>query len=120
VPGTGISGSVRADYTGAPLYNAPAGYFINPAAVTAPVAGQWGNAGRDSIVGPGQFSMSAQMARSFRLNDRFNLATTINATNPLNHVVVTQVNNIITSQQFGLASAVNAMRTVNLNLRLTF
>ena len=48
--------SIRPDYTGAPLYAAPAGLFLNPAAYTAP-PGQWGNAGRNSITGPAQFTL---------------------------------------------------------------
>ena len=31
--GTGVTGSIRPDYTGAPLYDAPAGLFLNPPAV---------------------------------------------------------------------------------------
>jgi len=38
-----------------PLYSAPAGLFLNPAAYTNPKPGHWGNAGRGSITGPGQF-----------------------------------------------------------------
>jgi len=120
IPGTGIPGIVRADYTGAPLYDGPAGYFINPAAVTAPAQVQWGDAGRDSITGPGQFSMNASMARAFRLTDRFTLNLRFDTTNPLNHVVVTQVNTMITNPLFGLPQAVNAMRNVATTLRLTF
>jgi hypothetical protein len=120
IPGTGIPGIVRADYTGAPLYDGPAGYFINPAAVTAPAQGQWGDAGRDSITGPSQFSMNASMARAFRLTDRFALNVRFDATNPLNHVVVTQVNTTITNPLFGLPQLVNPMRTVTTTLRLTF
>ncbi len=33
------------DYTGAPLYAAPAGLFLNPAAYTAPLAGPMGQCG---------------------------------------------------------------------------
>ena len=119
-PGTGINGTVRADYTGLPLYAAPAGYFLNPAAVAAPLPGQWGNAGVDSMRAPAQFSMSASMQRSFRLNDRFTLSTRIDANNPLNHVAVTGINTTVTSRQFGWPSAVNGMRTVSTTLRLTF
>ena len=36
IPGTGIPGNLRASYTGAPLYEAPEGYFLNPAAVAVP------------------------------------------------------------------------------------
>ena len=119
-PGTGVPCSVRADYTGASLYNAPVGYFLNPAAVTAPPAGQWGNAGRDSMTGPRQFSMSASMARAFRVSDRLTLNLRIDAANPLNHVVVTQLNSTVTNPLFGLPAAVNGMRSVITSLRATF
>ncbi len=121
VPGTGIPGNVRAGFTGVPLYNSPAGYYLNPAAVTAPAPGQWGNAGVDSMTGPGQFSLSGSMSRAFRLTEQFTLNTRIDASNPLNQVVVTQVGTTITNPQlFGYPSAVNAMRTVRLTMRLTF
>ena len=119
-PGTGIPCSVRANYTGASLYDAPVGDFLNPAAVTTARPGQWGNAGRDSMTGPGQFSMSASMSRAFRLNDRFTLNLRIDASNPLNHVVVTQLNTTVTNQLFGLPLAVNPMRTLTATMRLTF
>jgi len=119
-PGTGIPCSVRADYTGASLYNAPVGYFLNPAAVTAPPVGAWGNAGRDSMTGPRQFSMSASMARAFRISDRLTLNLRIDAMNPLNHVVVTQLNTTVTNPLFGLPAAVNGMRGITTSLRATF
>ena len=55
VAGTGITGTIRPNYTGASVNAAPAGFFLNPAAYTAPAPGQWGDAGRDSITGPAQF-----------------------------------------------------------------
>ena len=60
------------------------------------------------------------MQRSFRLGDRFTLNARIDANNPLNHVVVTGINTIITSPQFGYPSQVNGMRTVTTTMRLTF
>jgi hypothetical protein len=112
--------SLRGSYTGADIYAATPGHVLNPAAVTTPVAGQWGNAGIDSITGPAQFSMNASMQRSFRLSDRFTLSLTINANNPLNHVIFTGWNTLITSPQFGTISAANQMRSVTTNMRLTF
>ena len=111
---------MRAQYTDAPLYAAPDGYYLNPAAVTAPLPGQWGNAGIRSMRGPAQFSTGASMQRSFRVNDRFTLNARIDASNPLNHVVVTGVNAIVTSPQFGWPSQVSGMRTVTTTMRLTF
>ena len=52
VEGTGVTGTIRPDYTGAPLYAAPGGLYLNPAAYAPPLPGQWGNAGRNSITGP--------------------------------------------------------------------
>ena len=105
---------------GAPLYSAPSGLFLNPAAYAAPPAGQWGNAGRDSIIGPTQFSLSTSMGRTFRLNSRFNLDLRVDSTNFLNHVTYTGWDTTTTSAQFGLPTAASAMRSLQTTLRLRF
>ena len=120
VPGTGITGSIRPDYTGAPLYAAPAGLFLNPAAYSAPLPGQWGNAGRNSIIGPMEFTLNASLARTFRLHGRFNLDLRMDATNLLNHVTFTSWNTIVNSTQFGEPTTANAMRSMQTTLRLRF
>jgi len=120
VPGTGVTGSIRPDATGAPLYAAPSGLFLNPAAYTAPSRGQWGNAGRDSIIGPDQFALNVSMGRTFRLKGRFNLDLRLDSTNFLNHVTYTSWNTTFASTQFGLPAAANAMRSMQSSLRLRF
>ena len=102
------------------LYSAPSGLFLNPAAYIAPLPGQWGNAARDSITGPSQFSLNASLSRTFRLNDRFNADLRFNATNLLNHVNFTSWNINVNSAQFGLPTAANAMRVVQASLRVRF
>jgi cell division septation protein DedD len=120
VPGTGMTGIIRPDSTGAPLYAAPSGLFLNPAAYTAPLAGQWGNAGRDSIIGPSQFSLGTSMARTFRLNSRFNLDLRVDSTNFLNHPTFTSWYTTVTTAQFGLPTTANGMRSLQTTLRLSF
>jgi hypothetical protein len=120
VNGTGYSGSIRPNYTGAPLYAAPAGLNLNPEAFTAPASGQWGNAGRNSIIGPAQFGVNTSMARTFRLGDRFNADLQINATNALNHVTFPSWNTTVGSNTFGLPASANAMRSVQTALRVRF
>lgn len=120
VSGTGITGSIRPDYTGAPLYSATGGRNLNPAAYTAPLAGQWGNAGRNSITGPAQFNVNASMARTFRVTDRWNADLRFDATNVLNHVTYPNWVTTVTSTQFGLPLSANAMRALQLTLRLRF
>jgi hypothetical protein len=120
VAGTGVTGSIRPDYTGAPLYHAPAGLFLNPAAYTAPAPGYWGNAGRNSITGPSQFTLNGSVSRTFRMGDRLNLDFRLEALNALNHPVFPSWNTMVTSTQFGLPNPANSMRTVRTVARLRF
>jgi trimeric autotransporter adhesin len=119
VPGTGVTGALRPDITGASLYAAPPGLRLNPAAFTAPAAGQWGNAGRDSLMGPSEFNLDASMVRTFRV-ERYYLDFGVTATNVLNHVTFTIWDTTVNSAQFGLPVAANQMRTMQTTLRLRF
>jgi hypothetical protein len=124
VTGTGVTGSIRPKLTGAPIYAAPAGFHLNAAAYTAPAAGEWGDAGRNSIRGPSQFTFNASLQRSFRLKDRYNLDLRVDSTNLLNHVVFTNwnatLNPSLSNPLFGLPTAANAMRSLQTTLRLRF
>lgn len=120
VPGTGVTGTIRPDLTGAPIGKASAGYFLNVAAFTAPAAGQWGTARRDSITGPSQFSLDASMSRTFRLRAPFNFDLRIDATNVLNHGAFTEWNTIVNSTTFGLPATTNPMRRLQITGRLRF
>jgi hypothetical protein len=132
VPNTGVTGSIRPNLTGAPIYTAPSGLHLNPAAYTAPAAGQWGDAGRNSITGPDQFTFNFSLARSFRLKDRYNLDLRVDSTNLLNHVVFTSWNTTLnptsnpglspaaSSPLFGLPASANAMRSLQTTMRLRF
>jgi len=120
VPGTAITGSTRPNVTGAPLYVSASGGFLNPAAFATPAAGQWGNAGRNTITGPGQFGLNASISRTFRVNERISMDLTVNATNVLNHVTFPRWNTTVNSSQFGLPTSANAMRAVQPSLRVRF
>ncbi|MGC1649178.1 MAG: TonB-dependent receptor, partial [Candidatus Sulfotelmatobacter sp.] len=120
VPGTGFTGTIRPDSTGASIYASPAGVHLNAAAYTAPLPGQWGTAGRNSITGPDQFSLDGSLVRSFRPSSRFYVDLRVDATNLLNHGVFTAWNTTVNSTQFGLPVAANAMRSLEASLRLRF
>ncbi|MCX6614330.1 MAG: TonB-dependent receptor, partial [Acidobacteria bacterium] len=120
VGGTGVTGSIRANYTGADPYQAPPGLFLNPAAYTAPALGQWGNAGRNTITGPGQFTTNASASRTFRWGDRLTADLRVEATNLLNHPVFPSWNTVITSAQFGLPNPAGQMRSLQTLLRVRF
>ncbi|HUN82776.1 MAG TPA: carboxypeptidase-like regulatory domain-containing protein [Terracidiphilus sp.] len=120
VPGTGFTNTIRPDLTGMSIHPAPQGYFLNDAAYSAPAAGQWGTARRNSITGPNQFSLDASLSRTFRLRSRFNLDVRMDSTNLLNHGAYTAWNTVVNSTTFGLPAAVNPMRSLQLTARLRF
>jgi hypothetical protein len=120
VSGTGVTGNIRPDLTGASVTNASHGFHLNAAAYATPQPGQWGTAGRNSITGPGQFSLNTSVARAFRLRDRYNLDFQIASTNLLNHVTYTTWYTTINSSEFGLPAAANPMRSLQTTLRLRF
>jgi hypothetical protein len=118
--GTGITGTVRADLTGLPIYGAPSGLFLNPAAFAVPAAGTWGDAGRNIITGPMQFSLNASAGRVFRLGEKHSLDLRFDSNNALNHVSYTAWNTTVGNAQFGLPTSAQAMRTMQATLRFRF
>jgi len=119
VPGTGFVGSVRGRLVG-DEDNVPDGYYLNPLAYTAPAAGEWGNAGRNSATGPQQFLLNAAVGRTFRWGERFNIDWRLDASNVLNRVIYTSVNTIVGSEQFGLPNRAAQMRKIQSTLRVRF
>jgi Carboxypeptidase regulatory-like domain len=135
VNGTGVTGTIRPDRAAGSIYAGSSGHFLNPAAFAAPQPGQWGTAGRDSIIGPGQFTFNASLARTFRVGKRYNLDIRVDSTNLLNHVVYSSWNTILNpitnpgsnsvfttdlNPLFGLPAAANAMRSMQITARLRF
>jgi hypothetical protein len=118
--GTGVTGSVRPDFTGEDVQEAPAGRHLNPESYQAPAAGHWGNAGRNSITGPSQFTFNASLGRVFRTSDRTSLDLRIDANNALNHVTFPSWNTTVGNAQFGLPLTTNAMRNVQTTVRWRF
>lgn len=116
---TNGTGSVRADATGAAV-DAGSGYF-NLAAFTLPPAGQFGNAGRNTIPGPGLVSLNAAFGRSFQFGDtRRRLEFRVEANNVLNQVNITNINSVVGSLNYGLPVSASGMRTMDAVMRFRF
>jgi len=116
--GTGYTGNARADATGLPVTSG-SGYF-NTAAFTVPPAGTFGDAGRDTIPGIPQFSLTASFFRSFRIDEKRRIEFRIDSTNPINHVNITAINTTVNSIQYGLPTGAGAMRSMTATVRLRF
>jgi len=118
--GTGITGSLRADATGLPVNDAAPGQPFNYLAFAIPAAGQWGNAGRNTITGPTQFSLNGSLGRTFRVTERKSIDLRFDAQNALNHVTFRGFNTAIGSNNLGLLSGASNMRSMSATLRFRF
>src|SRR5215469_1714586 len=120
VPGTGFTNIIRPDLTGEPIYLSGSNARLNSAAYSAPAPGQWGTAPRNSITGPDQFSFASTLARTFRPHGKSYLDVAIISNNIFNHATFSSWNNYVTSTQFGLPVAPNAMRSLQVSTHLRF
>ncbi|HUE04402.1 MAG TPA: carboxypeptidase regulatory-like domain-containing protein [Bryobacteraceae bacterium] len=112
-------GSERADATGLPL-EAGSGFF-NLAAFTLPPAGEFGNAGRNTIPGPDLVSVNLAFGRSFQFGDtRRRLEFRAEANNVLNQVNITNVATVVNATNYGLPTAASGMRTLDIVMRFRF
>jgi hypothetical protein len=118
--GSGVTGTLRPDFTGQPLYIDGQVRSLNPSAVARPQAGRWGNAGRNSINGPSQFAMNASLARTFRGTDKVSLDLRVDAANVLNTATFPSWNTVAGNQQFGLPNTANPMRVIQTTFRARF
>ena len=118
VSGTAVSNTLRANATGLPVE--AAGLLFNTAAFAAPLAGQWGNAGRNTIPGPTTFSLNGSLGRIFRIGERRSADLQFQAQNLLNRVTITNWGTVLGSTNYGLATSAAAMRKITVNLRFRF
>ncbi len=116
---TGGIGSGRADATGADL-SSSAGFF-NLAAFAPLPPGAFGNAGRNTIPGPGLVALNAAFGRSFQFGDtRRRLEFRFEANNILNHVSFTNINTVVNASNYGLPISAAPMRSVDMVVRFRF
>ncbi|HUY14487.1 MAG TPA: TonB-dependent receptor [Terriglobia bacterium] len=124
VNGAAPFASLRPNATGLPVTIAnptTLGYF-NTAAFSLPAAGQYGNAGRDTIPGPPQyiFNMSLDKLVVFSREKGLQGDFRISAENIFNTPTFDGLSTVVNSSTFGRVTSVGQMRVVDLSLRLRF
>jgi len=119
IAGSGNVGSGRANATGLPIGSSTG--FFNPDAFTDPAEGQYGNAGRNTIPGPGLFSLNLSFGRSFQFGEsRRRLEFRAEGTNVLNNVNYTSLNTVVNATNFGWPTAAGTMRQLSAVVRFRF
>jgi trimeric autotransporter adhesin len=115
---TNGAGSARAEATGEPIESSTG--FFNLDAFVVPPPGTYGNAGRNTIPGPGLFDLNVAFGRSFTFSERRRIEFRIESNNVLNHVNYTSFYTVVNSVNYGLPSAAASMRTLDAVVRLRF
>lgn len=120
--GAALYNSLRPDVTGLPVDldrgDRTVLKFFDTAAFAIP-AGPYGNAGRNTITGPGSILMNLNLRKSFRLDEngrRIDFSWQVN--NLLNHPNWGGVSTTINSLNFGQVTSVGGMRSMTMNLRV--
>lgn len=118
----GVNGTLRANYNGQSIsVNDPSvGQWFNTAAFGVPVAGQFGNAGRNTIIGPGTVLFNMALAKSIPLKDMMGFEVRVEAQNAFNHPVYSGIDTTVNSPTFGRVISVGSMRKLQVFTRFRF
>ena len=114
---------IRANVTG-PAFGPgthTAAEWFNPAAFAAPPAFTYGNAGRNSVYGPGLQTMDIALERAIRLSEKANFQFRAEAFNALNKTNLGTPHRYVNEPQFGtITMAMTPGREIQLSARLSF
>jgi outer membrane receptor protein involved in Fe transport len=94
--------------------------WFNTAAFVAPPAFQFGNVGRNTIIGPGMLNFDLMAARSFRITEGASLQFRGEFFNALNTPNYDIVGRILNNPQFGVVQSQLPPRQIQFGLRLAF
>jgi len=115
---------VRANYTGQPVFGEgtrTADRWLNPAAFAAPAAFTFGNAGRNSVYGPGMQTLDLALAREFSLTEKTKFQFRAEFFNALNHTNLGTPGRFVNTPQFGtITEAATPGREVQISMRVSF
>jgi hypothetical protein len=126
----GVSGSLRAnmvpgqqvslsDPTTLDWFNTAA--FCAPSVTCVnPDGSSFGDAGRNIIEGPPQFSLNMALNKTIQIRESRALELRISATNVFNTVYFTNINTVVNSLTFGQVTGAGSMRRISLTARFRF
>jgi hypothetical protein len=118
----GTNGTLRANYNGAPiqLSDPTSLMFFNTSAFSIPAPGTFGNAGRNTIIGPGSSVVNFGVMRNFNWSQTRGMTIQLTANNLLNDVQFASIDTNLNSPTFGRVTGVRPMRRVQIQTRFRF
>ena len=115
---------VRANYTGSPVFGPDtrtADRWFNTRAFATPPAYTFGNAGRNTVTGPGMQTLDAALEREFALSEKMRFRVRGELFNALNRTNLGTPNRFVNTPQFGIITeAATPNREVQVSARLSF
>jgi hypothetical protein len=94
--------------------------WFDTTAVAQPAQFTFGNAGRAILQSPGLAVVNLSLMKNFQMTERINLQFRAEAFNALNHANFEDPGRALGSPQFGVISAANDPRNLQLGLKLVF
>jgi hypothetical protein len=94
--------------------------WFNTSAYLPNATGTFGNAGRNSLEGPGAFNMDAALIRKIRIWEATNLQIRVEAFNILNHPTFANPRGTITDSNFGRILTANDPRIMQFAMKYVF
>ena len=112
----------RPDLTGKISYPHKVGAWFNTSAFTVPAVGAWGNAGFNSLRGPGRDNWNLSLFKSFNFDESHNRRFELRAEsfNIWNHTEFNQVSNGLGSSNFGQVTSAFDPRVFQFGAKLYF
>lgn len=115
---------IRANVTGQPVFPSgthTASAWFNTAAFAAPPAFTFGNAGRNSVYGPGMQTLDFAVVRDFAVSEAARFEFRAEFFNALNHTNLGMPDRFVNTPQFGtITEAATPGREIQLSARLSF
>jgi len=119
---SGVNGTLRADVTGLPVSipDPRIDQWFNTAAFVIPPAGQYGDARRNTIIGPGEVLFDMALTKVIQLRETRMLELRLSSSNVFNHPIYSAIDTVLNSPTYGRVISVSAMRSLLMTARFRF
>ncbi|MSV29668.1 MAG: hypothetical protein EXQ52_13120 [Bryobacterales bacterium] len=96
-----------------------AGYF-DPSFFVLPPLGSYGNSGRNSIIGPGNYNLDFALFKRLPVRESWQLQYRLEMFNGLNHANLGSPRSNISAARVGQIDTTSGPRIIQMGLRMTF
>jgi hypothetical protein len=120
--GSGVNGTLRADYDGGDISIADPTTmrFFNTDAFSIPGSGLFGNAPRNLIIGPGSHNVNMSLSKNINFNRARGVTVRVQANNVFNDIQFASIDTVVNSPTFGQVTSLRPMRSVQFIMRFRF